>query len=320
MATTHRIEPIRPNLHGHFSSSLAPVLTIDSGDRVIYSTLDAGWGLIHQPRLFCPPERLEPRDPELDGGHALCGPIAIRGAEPGMTLEVRILSLQVGAWGWSYAGGFTTPLNERLGVADGFKKMLWYWWSIRADEGVAVNQHGRAVRIRPFPGILGMPPAEPGVHSTVPPRPTGGNIDCKELLPGSSLFLPIAVAGGLFSAGDGHAVQGDGEISGSALECPLERLELEFVLHPTRTLAMPRANTPAGWITFGFHENLDEATALALEAMLDLLDELTGCGRKDAVALASLLVDLRITQITNELRGVHAILPHGALEPSSVGG
>jgi acetamidase/formamidase len=131
---------------------------------------------------------------------------------------------------------------------------------------------------------------------------------------GSRLYLPIAVSGALFSVGDGHAAQADGEASSTGIECPMERVELTFRLRGDLSLAMPRANTPAGWITFGFHKDLNEATMIALEAMLDLLHEHYGMERLEALAMASLVVDLRITQIVNGVRGVHAVLPHGAIQ------
>ncbi len=158
--------------------------------------------------------------------------------------------------------------------------------------------------------IMGMPPAEPGLHSTVPPRPTGGNLDCKELVAGSTLYLPIAVPGGLFSAGDGHARQGDGEVCVTAIECPMEAVDITFSLHPELRLAMPRAQTPAGWITFGLHEDLNEAALLALEGIVELLGELYGMDRHQALGMASVLVDLRVTQIVNQVKGVHAVLSH----------
>jgi acetamidase/formamidase len=176
------------------------------------------------------------------------------------------------------------------------------------------NQHGHTVRLRPFLGVLGMPPAEPGIHPTRPPRRCGGNIDCKELVAGSALYLPIAVPGALFSAGDGHAAQGDGEVAGPAIECPMEQVDLTFALRDDLPLHVPYAHTPAGWVTFGLHEDLNEATLLALDAMLDLLAAQMGIHRKDALALASVAVDLRVTQIVNQVRGVHAVLPHGAIE------
>ena len=162
-------------------------------------------------------------------------------------------------------------------------------------------------------GVMGMPPAEPGIHSTVPPRVTGGNIDCKELLPGSTLYLPIAVEGGLFSTGDGHAAQGDGEVSGTGIECPIDRVELGFTLRTDLALKAPRANTAAGWITFGFDADLDEAMAMALDGMLDLMGEQYGLSRSDAIGVASAAVDLHVTQVVNRVLGVHAILPHGLL-------
>ena len=149
--------------------------------------------------------------------------------------------------------------------------------------------------------------------TSVPPRPTGGNIDCKELVAGSTLFLPIAVAGGLFSLGDGHAVQGDGEVAGPALECPMDEVRVTLALRPDLRLSMPRAHTPGGWITFGFDEDLNRATYAALNDMLDLMQELHDLDRREAVALASLVVDLRVTQVVNGVRGVHAVLPPGAL-------
>jgi acetamidase/formamidase len=171
---------------------------------------------------------------------------------------------------------------------------------------------GYTLGLQPFMGVMGMPPAEPGEHGTGPPRVSGGNLDCKELVEGTRLFLPIAVDGGLFSVGDGHAVQGDGEVSGVAIECPMERVELSFQLHEM-SLTTPRARLADAWMTFGLDPDLNEATNLALSAMLDLMAEQYGTGRKQALALASLVVDLRITQIVNGTRGVHAVLPDGAV-------
>jgi acetamidase/formamidase len=163
-------------------------------------------------------------------------------------------------------------------------------------------------------GVMGMPPDEPGILSTYPPRVTGGNLDCKELIAGATLFLPIAVPGALFSTGDGHGVQGDGEVCGTAIECPMERVELTFHLRDDLRLSTPRAHTTEAWVTFGLHEDLNEATLIAANAMLDLMGEQYGLHRKDALALASLTMDLRITQIVNGVRGVHALLPHGAIQ------
>jgi acetamidase/formamidase len=157
-----------------------------------------------------------------------------------------------------------------------------------------------------------MPPPEPGTHSTTPPRVWGGNIDCKELVAGTRLYLPIPVDGALFSAGDGHARQGDGEVSQLAIECPVERAELTLSLSDLE-LRTPTAWTPKAWLTLGFDADLDEAAAIAISAMLELMAREHGLGRAEALALASLVVDLRVTQVVNEVQGVHAMLPHDAL-------
>lgn len=303
---TFNIEPERRTLHGTFSRDLPPVLTIDSGDTVVYSTLDAGWNL--EPRLT--PEgsqkTFEPRDPDTDAGHALCGPVAIRGAQPGMTLEVQINEVRPGVWGWTYSDGW-----ERLRVGAMDHVMTW---TLDMNTMTGRNQYGQIVKLRPFMGVMGMPPDESGTHDTGPPRYCGGNLDCKELVEGSTLYLPIPVPGALFSVGDGHALQGDGEVCGTAIECPMERISLTFRLRDDLHITTPRANTPAGWLTMGLHENLDEAMVSALNAMLDLMEEQYHLTRPDALALASLVVDLHITQIVNGVRGVHALLPHGAIK------
>lgn len=309
----HQIEPERASLHGPFSRELAPCLTIQSGDTVRFRTLDAGWNI--EPRtstdISVKQRKFEPREAERDKGHALCGPVFIEDAQPGMTLEVQIGVIQPGTWGWTSAGGWSCPLNDRLGVADGDE--ILHLWALEPEKGIGRNQHGHQVRLRPFMGIMGMPPDAPGRHSTSPPRMTGGNIDCKELVSGSSLFLPIAVLGGLFSTGDGHAAQGDGEVASPAIECPMETVELTFHLHPEMSLTTPRAVTPAGRLTLGFGETLEDAMGVALAAMLDWMQELYELSRKDALALASLVVDLRITQVVNGIKGVHALLPPDAL-------
>jgi acetamidase/formamidase len=282
-------------------------LTIEPGDTVVYRTLDAGWNLDGPER---PRPKFEPRDPERDGGHALCGPVAIRGAEPGMTLVVEIGEIRAGHYGWTVAGGWEHDVNRRFGL---LKQKYDLEWTLDPEAGIGTSQLGHRIALRPFMGVMGMPPDEPGIHSTAPPRVTGGNLDCKELVAGSTLYLPIAVSGGLFSVGDGHAVQGDGEVSVTAIECPMERVALTFSLRDDMPIKTPCADTAAGWLTMGLHEDLNEATYRALEAILDTMQAHFGYTRIEALAIASLTVDLRITQIVNGVRGAHAVLPHGVL-------
>ena len=302
--TLHEIPLERRTLHGHFSRDLEPVLTVDSGDSIAFACLNAGWRTAEH-------EELVEREQELDAGHALIGPVEVREARAGQTLAVSIDELRIGTGGFTQAGGFETPLNARLGVADADGVTLR--WSLDADAAIGRSDTGREVTLAPFLGVIGMPPDERGVHPTAPPRSCGGNIDCKELVPGTTLFLPIPVDGAHLSAGDGHAAQGDGEVSQLAIEAPVERAVLTLSVRDDLELAWPVAWTPEAWLSFGFDEDLDEAAAIATDGMLALMGREHGLERTEALALASVVVDLRVTQMVNGARGVHARLAHGAL-------
>jgi len=307
----HEIALERRSLHGHFSRELEPVLAVDSGDTICFATLDAGWGLEPPRPDGATRRKFEGWDPELDIGHALVGPIEIRGARAGQTLAVRVDLVRVGLYGFTVGGGIATPLNERLGLADGDGHLLVY--ELDADAGTGRDSAGRELDLRPFLGVMGMPPDEPGRHPTAPPRVSGGNIDCSELTAGATLFLPIPVDGARFSAGDCHARQGDGEVSQLAIECPAERVELTLAVEDGPVLSTPVARTADAWLTFGFDDDLDEAAALAADAMLELMAREHGLERREALALASAVVDLRVTQLVNGVRGVHAMLRHDAI-------
>jgi acetamidase/formamidase len=301
----HELPLERRTLHGHFSRDLPPIATIDDGDTIAFGCPNAGWDI-------GPAEKFEPRDDELDGGHALIGPVEVRGARKGQTLAVRIDAVRVGDFGVTVAGGWPTPLNDRIGMGAGADKHSLQW-QLDPESGVGRDERGREVELAPFLGVLGMPPDEPGIHPTGPPRRSGGNIDCKELTAGTTLFLPISVDGALFSAGDGHGRQGDGEVSGTAIECPLARAELTLSVRDDLALEWPIAWTPEAWLTFGFDEDLDAAAGVAVGGMLDLMGRELGLGRSDALAFASLVVDVRVTQLVNGVLGAHAVLPHGAI-------
>ncbi|SDY39951.1 Acetamidase/formamidase [Modestobacter sp. DSM 44400] len=310
------LEPDERTLHGWFDPGLPAALTVDPGTTVRIGTLDSGWstGPYTGPDT---PEGLaaRPRHPAHDGafGHALTGPVAVRGAEPGQVLTIRIDDVVPGAFGTTYCGLRPTALNERLGV---LAAPVVHRWTLDGAAAIGRNQAGHSVALRPFLGVMGVPPAEPGRHSTTPPYWHGGNLDCRELVAGSTLYLPVTVPGGLLSVGDGHAAQGDGEVSGTAIECPMERVDLTLDVLPDlfgAPVRTPVAHTPAGWVTMGVADDLDEAMAIALDAMLDVLAALHGIGRSDALALASTVVSLRVTQVVNQVVGVHAVLPDGAV-------
>lgn len=265
------------------------MLEVAPGDSVRFKALNAGWRWEADRELF------DERDPELDEGHALSGPVAVQGARAGDVLAVRVDEIRPHDWG----------------VTFGADEM--FTWTLDADAGVARDSAGASVRLDPFLGVIGMPPPEPGVHPTGPPRRYGGNIDCKELVAGTTLFLPVPGDGALVSLGDGHGAQGDGEVSGTAIECPLAHVQVTFDLREDLELAWPIARIAGAWLTFGFDEDLDAASGHALETMLDLMERELGVTRSHALALASVVVDLRITQVVNGVKGVHAVLRDDAV-------
>ena len=282
----HELPLERRTLHGHFSRELEPIAVVDPGDSMAFSCPNAAWDLASG-------EPFEPRDAELDAGHALIGPVEVRGAKADGTLTVTID--EVGPAGWGVTFGHELRLDWQLA------------------DGVGRDEKGRIVQLSPFLGVLGMPPPEPGRHSTGPPRRFGGNIDCKELVAGTTLFLPIPVDGALFSAGDGHAAQGDGELSGTAIECPVARAMLTLDLREDLELRSPIARVDGAWLAFGFDEDLDLAAEQAAATILDLMERELGIDRNYALGLASVAVDLRVTQIVNGVKGVHAVLRDGAI-------
>ena len=283
----HELPLERRTLHGHFSRELEPVATVDPGDSIAFACPNAGWEVELDARF-------EPYDEELDAGHALVGPVEVRGARPGQTLVVHVDEVRPGPWGVTFA--------HRTKVT----------WRLDTERAEWVDERGARVPSAPFLGVLGMPPDEPGRHSTIPPRRFGGNIDCKELVSGSTVYLPIPVDGALFSAGDGHGVQADGEASGTAVECPLDRAQLTLSLSDLE-LRSPIARVDGAWIAFGFDEDLDLAAEEAMATMLDLMERELGLERSYALALSSLAVDLRVTQIVNGAKGIHAVLRDGAI-------
>jgi acetamidase/formamidase len=282
----HEIPLREDTVHGYFSSALPPVLTVDPGDSVTFKALNSGWH-------WDPDEQYFERDDQLHNGHALTGPIEVRGARAGQTLVVQIDEVTPRSWGVTFAH------DER------------FLWSLDGD--IATDDRGVNVSLAPFLGVIGMPPPEPGVHSTIPPRRFGGNIDCKLLVAGTTLYLPIPVDGALLSAGDGHGAQGDGEVSGTAIESPLEHVRLTLDVRDDLDLRTPIARTADAWITFGFDEDLDVAAESCMATMLDLMERELGFDRTHALALSSVAVDLHVTQIVNVSKGVHAVLGVGAL-------
>jgi len=305
--TSHRLDPEPGTTADVFSREHEPVLTIDPGDTVTVRSLDASGYLARQTS----PGEVQPKMFPNARGHCLTGPIAVRGAQPGDMLALRLVGLRPGEWGWTVAAAQDTPVTQRLGLADG--PPAWLLWELDADAGKGTADRGFTRALAPFLGVMGLAPAEAGEHSTIPPRASvGGNIDCRELVAGAALFLPVSVPGALLYLGDGHAAQGDGEVGGTAIECPMTT-EAVVDLVTGRPLASVHAETPAGRITFGFSADLNEAMGDALDAMVVWMQGIFGLDKGTALALASTCVDLRVTQVANRTWGVHAVLPAGVI-------
>jgi acetamidase/formamidase len=308
----HKLELHNENLHGSFSKDYRPILTVESGDSIQLSTLDIQWGYSNtkgEERVI-----FQSRENEERPGHPIIGPIAVKGAKPGMVLEIKLNDIVPGWYGRNWAGGFENWQNNSLGIAQSERVQVDWELNPTTMTGTCeLGGHPFHVALKPFIGLMGVAPDGPGVHSTTPPRNVGGNIDCKELVRGSSLFLPVAVDEALFSIGDGHAAQGDGEVSGTAIECPMDLVDFTLIVHEDMALKNPRAHTPSGWITFGFNEDLNIAAAEALNEMVELMQEFYDIEKTEATALASVAVDLRVTQVVNSVKGVHAVLPHGVI-------
>ena len=308
---SHRLDPAPETTVNCFDPGHEPRLTIDPGDTVTVVSLDAhGYLARHrfpgdegQPTMFSREAR----------GHCLTGPVAVRGARPGDTLAVRLDTITPGEWGWTGSPPRPdSPVARRLGLTRPEDRVMLLW-EIDTARGTA-TANGKYTRpVAPFLGITGTAPAAPGPHSTIPPRPeSGGNIDCKELVAGSTLYLPVNTEGALLYLGDGHAAQGDGESCGTAVECPMTTtVTVDIETRPA--LKAVHAVTPAGRVTFGFSEDLNAAMGDALDAMVTWLAGLCGTSRPEALALASTCADLRVTQVANGVWGVHALLPDGLL-------
>jgi acetamidase/formamidase len=302
--SVHQLEPTPATTRDAFSPEHAPALTVEPGDTVLVRSLDAHGYL---ERLEFPGQQRATMFTE-SRGHCLTGPIAVRGARPGDMLAVRLASLRPGDWGWTAAPGrHDSPVAHRLGLTE--EPQAWLLWELDADAGKGIA-NGRFTRpLAPFLGVIGVAPPEPGEHSTIPPRAiSGGNIDCKDLVASSTLYLPVSVPGGLLYLGDGHAAQGDGEVGGTAIECPMTT-EITLDVVTGRPLASIHAQTPAGPVTFGFDADLNVAMGDALDAMVEWMTVMFSVDRTEALALASTAVDMRVTQVANGTWGVHAVLP-----------
>ena len=320
MPETHRI-PARPETirWGAFDASFAPVATVASGDLVVLECVSgapevmppASSGLVIPPALAA----IHASKPPRLGPHILTGPIAVAGAEPGDALRIDIERIDLGC-DWGFCG--FRPLGGTLPEDFPYHRMLHIPVDRQAMTGHVPVGPGITLPLSPFFGVMGVaPPPAWGAISTKEPRAHGGNLDNKELGAGSTLWLPVHVAGANFSAGDGHGVQGDGEVCINALEMCLTghfRLTLEKgggAADPV--LKFPKAETPTHYVSMGLHEDLDLAMKQALREMIGFIVARMNVSAADAYQLCSLAVDFRVTQTVNGEKGVHGLLRKGLL-------
>jgi acetamidase/formamidase len=239
------------------------------------------------------------------GGHLLVGPIAVEGAEPGDMLEVRILDVRP-----RIPYGTVSTMPGRGGIPDLVPRPFTQIVRLDLARNVGVFEEGVEVPLHPFMGVMATcpPDAEKPVRRSSAPGVFGGNLDCKELVAGSTLYLPVFQKGGLFYTGDSHAAQGDGEVTVSAIETA-NACTLQFILHKGKTIAAPRAENATHFIAFGLDPDLNKAMRMAITEANSYLGEIKGYDFFKAFTLASIAVDFRVTQVVDGTQGIHAMIP-----------
>jgi len=306
---THRLEAGPETVHwGYFDANLKPLVTVDPGDEVVISTVSGPASVLPDKNsgLTVPDSLREIHakvQPKLAGPHIMTGPVAVRGAKAGQVLEVRIKAVDL-FYDWGY--NMIRPLGGAL--PDDFERTRLIHIPMDRKRMVGKLPWGLELPLKPFFGVMVVaPPHNWGPVSSPPPRRNGGNMDNKELVAGTTLYLPIHVDGALFSVGDGHGVQGDGEVCITAIETGLVGT---FELHVRNDMSLewPMAETPTHIMTMAFDPDLDDAVVIALRDMIKLICARTNLSREDAYTLCSLAADLRVTQVVNGSKGIHVML------------
>ncbi len=305
--TQHHLHSSPETCHwGFFEARLKPVLTIKSGDEVTIDTVTGGPEVLpDRSKFHIPPELFDihVKNERVVPGHILTGPIAVEDAMPGDVLEVDIIDVQLRQdWGYN----LIKPLSGTL--PDDFHEMRIL--NIPLDRARMIGRlpWGLDLPLKPFFGVMGTaPPPAWGRITSLIPRAMGGNLDNKELGAGAKLYLPVFVPGALFSCGDGHGAQGDGEVCVTAIETAL-RGRFRLTLRKDLKLAGPRAETADHYMTMAMDPDLDQCVVRALRDMIVLLGEKRNLSREDAYTLCSLAADLRVTQTVNGSKGIHCMI------------
>lgn len=292
MSNEHVIDASR--IHHHWDRDLEPTLRIASGDTVHFDLLMAGHGQVDNGTP------IEDARFDFDTLYNLLGPVWVEGAEPGDTLEIEVLALEPGPWGW------TVVLPELGVLPEDFPDAFIRYFDL-AGRDTAQLVDGVEIPIVPFLGTMGSHPGEPATAPPFPPNRGGGNIDTRHLVVGSTLWLPVWCEGGLFSCGDPHAAQGDGEVCVAAIECDM-KATLRFTLRK-QTISAPQFRVPgpltprtdAGGYhgTMGIDPGLMQGAKIAVRAMVDWIEAEHGLSREDAYVLCSLAGDLKILELVD---------------------
>jgi len=315
LSAEYALMPSPQTVHiGHFSAVLKPVLTINSGDIVTIETATSLDPVEIDQSGAVPPsvvpeyQRAIHREVKDRGpsGHVLTGPIFVNGAQPGDTLEVRILEIDLAVdYGYNRQRPYTGALPDEFpGV---FQRII----PIDRKAKAAQVAPGVVVPVdRPFFGVMGVAPTPAmGRISASPPGVHTGNIDNKDLVAGTTLFMPVYAVGALFSVGDAHAAQGQGEVDLSAIETG-NRGKFQFMLRKDIKLTWPRAETPTHWMVMGLNPNLEEAMKIAVrETILFLTQRFPRLSREEAYMIASVAVDYHVTQVVDGTKGIHGMIP-----------
>ncbi|MGZ8429538.1 MAG: acetamidase/formamidase family protein [Candidatus Deferrimicrobiaceae bacterium] len=317
--------------HGYWDNSTKPVLTIGSGDTV---HLETGMHLMGKmvpgatiedwmawfkqvmdetaETYFYPDETTGAQKARKGAGHHhLTGPIHIEGAEPGDMLQIEILDIDPGAYGFNLN---PTTSFVKLGVlADEFPEGKVRWYSVNRREMNYEFMPGIQVPVRPFPGTIGVELPETGMWSNVPPGRHGGNLDNKDLVAGTVLYLPVWNKGAGFKTGDAHLAQGHGEVNLNALEGAFKNITLRFTARKDlkKLVDWPMASSPTHWIMMGFHTDLYKSCQMAVKQAIKFLNNYYGIPELEGYAFCSQAVDLHVTQLVDYTKGIHAMIPKG---------
>ncbi|HEY7060638.1 MAG TPA: acetamidase/formamidase family protein [Chloroflexota bacterium] len=293
---------------GVFDPALPPVLTIESGDTVSYpDTMTHYAGRLAFGMSAPERETLRAEYPAFP--HSNVGPVALRDAEPGDVIECRILKVDPIDWGYnnSAPGRGTLP--------DDYDRPHVRYFRLDLDQMTTEFMPGVEIPLGPFQGILGVQPAGDQPAGSGPPGPYGGNMDLRELVAGTTLFVPVFHPGGKLWTSDSHAAQGDGEVNLTAIETAMREVRIQYVLHKQVGLAWPMVETPTHWISLGMDPDLDEAHVICLRQMIQFLEAGLAMDPLDAYSLCSIAVTFRITQTVDGHKGVHGMLPKDLFRP-----